>query len=169
MIFDLWWNLAIRIQKPLWQLCGFPTGSLFSITMSPEVWDSFSLFVNLAYSWHGLGWGLGTLSLFWMGQKPCKTTKLPWKITEQNMTMKIPWKIMEQTITMKSHKANLTKNRKQPKTKKHLETPWNAMKPYWNLRKPAKNHEATLEDHRSHKPWKTIENKQKPWNHSQNH
>ena len=32
------------------------------------------------------------------------------------------FKIVEQTITMKSHKANLTKNRKQPKTKKNYAT-----------------------------------------------
>ena len=82
--------------------------------------------------------GCWTLSLFWVGQKPCKTTKLPWTITEQNMTMKIPWKIMEQTITMKSHKANLTKNRKQPKTKKNHETPQNHLEIYGNQQKTMK-------------------------------
>ena len=136
-----WYLLSVVIrqsefEKPCaWQLCGFPTGSLFSITMSPELWDSsLSLFINLAYSWHGLGWDLGTLSLFWVGQKPRKTTKLPWSYRSKTW----PWKFMEQTITMKSHKANLTKNRKQPKTKKNHETPQNHLEIYGNQQKTTK-------------------------------
>ena len=49
-----------------------------------------------------------------------------------------PWKIMEQTITMKSHKANLTKNRKQPKTKKNYATLWNYLEIYGNQQKTMK-------------------------------
>ena len=135
--FAFWWNLGIVIWQSLWRICGFPTCSRFNITMSPELWDSsLSLFINLAYSWHGLRWGLGTLSLFWMVQKPCKITKLPWKITEQNMTMKIPWKIMEQTIIMKSHKGNLTKKRKQRKTKKTMQQRETILKSMETSKKP---------------------------------
>ena len=49
---------------------------------------------------------------------------------------------MEQTITMKSHKANLTKNKK---TTKDKEKPCNTMK--LKLK-----HEATLKDLGSHTP-----------------
>ena len=69
--------------------------------------------------------GCWTLSLFWVGQKPCKTTKLPWKITEQNMTIKIPWKIVDQTIKWKATKLTWQKienNQRQRKTMKQHET-----------------------------------------------
>ena len=56
---------------------------------------------------------------------------------------------MEQTIIMKSHKGNLTKKRKQRKTKKTMQQRETILK---SIETSKKNHEATLKDHGSHKP-----------------
>ena len=65
---------------------------------------------------------------------------------------------MEQTITMKSHKANLTKNRKQPKTKKNHQTPRNHLEIYGNQQKTTKLRQKAMGAMNHKKPLKTNKN-----------
>ena len=145
MIFALWWNLAIRILQPLWQLCGFPTGSLFSITMSPELWDSsVSLFINLAYSWHGLGEILGPCHCFGWVKNHAKprgyleksgNKTLRWKYVQNRWAnhnnekpLKLTWHKEEnnqrQRKTMKHHKTILKSMETSKKPRSYVKRPW---------------------------------------------